>query len=94
MCCWKLVVPHSYITVKKQGQDGYRGIPGKDSTGLALYNLRNDPGERYDVKDDHPDVVKRLQKLIEKARKDLGDDNKDEKGENRREPGWLKEENN
>src|SRR5699024_5423523 len=86
---WKLVLPHSYLTVAKQGKDGSPGKLGKDSTGLALYNLRNDAGERYDVKVEHPEVVKRLMKLVEKAREDLGDQNVHRIGKNRRQPGWI-----
>ena len=60
-----------------------------DSTGLALYDLRRDPGERYDVQEQNPDVVKRLQQLVEQAREDLGDDLTNRPGKNRRPPGKL-----
>ncbi len=60
-----------------------------DSTGLALYDLRRDPGERYDVKAQNPEVVARMQKLVEQAREDLGDDNTNREGANRRAPGTL-----
>jgi hypothetical protein len=42
-------------------------------TGLALYDLRRDPGERYDVKNMHPAIVGELQQLADIARADLGD---------------------
>ena len=88
---WKLVLPHRYNSQQNQ-LPGNGGFPGKstvDSTGLALYDLRRDPGERYDVKDQNPDIVKSLLLLVEEAREDLGDDLTGRKGANRREPGKL-----
>lgn len=52
--------------------DGHPGKKHPDSTALALYDLRRDPGERYDVKSQHPDIIKKIQELVEEARKDLG----------------------
>ena len=88
---WKLVLPHRYNSQQNQlpGNDGFPGKSIVDSTGLALFDLRRDPGERYDVKDQNPDVVKSLLLLVEEARKDLGDDLTGRKGANRREPGKL-----
>ena len=40
-----------------------------------LYNLEQDVSEQHDVADEHPDVVDRLQKLVEKGRRELGDYN-------------------
>ena len=40
---------------------------------LALYDLEADIGETNNVAAAHPDVVKRLHGLAEKAREDLGD---------------------
>jgi arylsulfatase A len=40
--------------------------------GSRLYNLDTDIGERNDVAVEHPDVVKRLEKLIEPVAADLG----------------------
>lgn len=39
----------------------------------ALYHLRRDPGEQKSVLKDHPKVAKRLRKLLDEARADLGD---------------------
>lgn len=37
----------------------------------ALYNLRVDPGERFDVAAKHPDVITRIQAAVEKHRAEL-----------------------
>ena len=71
------------------GKAGNPGTSKKDSTGLALYNLSLDPGERYNVKDFNPDIVKQLEMVADKAREDLGDDLSGNKGKNRREPGRI-----
>lgn len=73
---WKLVLPHPSLSYEK-GVPGTGGVAGPTtqnvSVGLALYNLTHDPGERYDVKDQNPDIVEQLQRIAEGAREDLGD---------------------
>jgi arylsulfatase len=88
---WKLVLPHKYLSYEDElpGMDGHPGKKHPDSTALALYDLRRDPGERYDVKSQHPDIIKKIQELVEEARKDLGDDLTGRSGENRRAPGKI-----
>jgi arylsulfatase A-like enzyme len=90
---WKLVFPHEYVSYEGSlpGNDGYPGKTIKRKTGLALYNMRRDPGERYDVKSIYPEVVSKLIKLADQAREDLGDDLTGNHGKNRREPGILQE---
>ena len=87
---WKLVLPHSYRSYDQiPGKDGLPGAYGNGETGLALYDLRRDPGERYDVKDQNTKVVDALLTLAEQARKDLGDDLTNRAGENRRASGRI-----
>jgi len=89
---WKLVFAHpgrTYIGFKP-GVDGFPGgtnenFPYEES----LYDLRRDPGERFDVKEHYPEVVAELKKLAEEAREDLGDDIQKVEGKNRREPGKV-----
>jgi arylsulfatase len=90
---WKLVFPHSYRSYEGvlPGNDGYPGKYNHDSTGMALYDLRRDPGERYDVKELYPGVVEELQKTAQKARDDLGDDLTGNPGKNRRPCGKVEE---
>lgn len=89
---WKLVLPHkgrSYAGFPP-GKDGYPGPVNENAeSGLALYDLRRDPGERYDVKDTYPEIVASLQKLADKAREDLGDAVTGVKGRNVRKPGYA-----
>jgi len=55
----------------------------------ALYDLRRDPGERYDVSASYPEIVQSLEKIAQEARQDLGDDLMQMAGENRREAGKI-----
>ncbi len=73
---WKLHFPHGYRSYEgvEPGMNGLNGPYAKGETGLELYDLENDIGETTDVSRQHPDIVKRLQALGEKARKALGDE--------------------
>ena len=57
---------------------GIRGIASRhgyrvEKIGLALYDLKNDPGETRDMASAHPEIVARLQAEVARARADLGD---------------------
>ena len=58
-------------------------------TGLELYNLDNDIGESKNVAAQHPDVVRRLQKLGDQMRLELGDSVTGKKGSGNRAPGIV-----
>jgi arylsulfatase len=88
---WKLVFPHesrSYKNVLPKN-DGHPGPYSKFTTEYALYNLRRDPGEEYNVKELYPEIVKELENLAEIARNDLGDNLNKRIGNNIREPGRI-----
>ena len=72
---WKLHFPHKYRSYKgvEPGKDGLPGPTARGETSLELYDLENDIGERHNVADKHPEIVKRLQALGEIAREELGD---------------------
>lgn len=75
---WKLFI--SRRGTRKEKKDN---VP----TSPILYNLANDIGEKKNVAAGNPEVVKRLQALIEKAREDLGDGARP--GKNTRKPGFV-----
>lgn len=72
---FKLVFPHTYVKNEgsRLGKGGFPGKSEKGEVGMALYDLRLDPGERFDVKDQYPQKVAELSALAEKMRQDLGD---------------------
>jgi arylsulfatase A-like enzyme len=93
---WKLVLEHPYDSYEGllPGNDGFPGPRRRDTSDYALYNLRRDPGERYDVKDLYPDVVREIELIVEQAREDLGDNLTGREGKRVREAGqWISEEN-
>lgn len=87
---WKLIFPNTQRTYEGH-MPGKGGLAGKTSqktiTEIELYDLRRDPGERYDVKELYPEVIAELTKVAEEARADLGDDLTSHKGTGRREIG-------
>jgi arylsulfatase len=88
---WKLVFPHKHRTYTgvEPGNGGNSGQTRQVKTELALYDLRRDPGERYDVQSTFPEIVNELNKIAAEAREDLGDDLLHIKGKNVREPGRV-----
>ena len=54
-----------------------------------LYDLRRDPGERYNVFGQKPEVAARLMKIADVYRHELGDNLTRHKGTERRKPGLV-----
>jgi len=88
--------PANFENMKPESMDasGIRGIASRhgyrvEKAAPALYDLRTDPGETQDLSAGHPDIVRRLQALAEKARADLGDTLTGRKGSGVRPPGRL-----
>ncbi|MDP4210816.1 MAG: sulfatase [Bacteroidota bacterium] len=90
---WKLVFPHKFESYAAlPGKDGHPGKQVPDSVKtIELYDLRRDPGERYNVASMYPDIVQELQIQANEAREDLGDDLNNMQGKNRRNPGIAQE---
>jgi arylsulfatase len=90
---FKLVLPHSGRSYEGfiPGNDGEPGPVADKHFPLALYDLRSDPGERYDVREKYPEVVEELMKLVSEARNDLGDDLTNTPGSNRRPMGIIEQ---
>ena len=88
---WKLHVPHTFRDVVELGNGGTGGVYDYNAKiELSLFDLENDIGEEKDVSAENPKVVKRLLKLIEKMRKELGDSTKGIKSTGRRKCGKVK----
>ena len=90
---YKLVFPHSYRSLQGE-QGGHDGMPAtmkQVPTGKMLYDLKSDIGETTDVAAKHPEVVARLDKVAEAARKALGDKLTRREGNEVRPPGQLKD---
>ncbi len=62
---WKLHLPIS--GARRNTRDG------RPMDRLLLYHLRRDPQEKHDLADKHPQVVRRLLQLAQRAREELGD---------------------
>src|SRR5690554_5964667 len=90
---WKLVFPHPGRT-DTRFTPGNDGMPGEVNQNYqyeaGLYDLRRDPGEDYNLIEDYPEVVERLEKLAAEARQELGDQLTGDPGSGRREPGKVK----
>lgn len=87
---FKLVYSHKYVTYGAY-EPGNDGQPGKLTVAEIekpeLYDLRRDPGERYNVISQYPERVIKLNKIADKMRKELGDDLTRKKGTEHRKPG-------
>jgi arylsulfatase A-like enzyme len=86
---WKLHFPHKYISLddKPGGKDGRPARYVQRETPLALFDLAEDMGETTNVAAKHPEIVKRLKELADKAREDLGDSATRQEGKGVRPPG-------
>jgi len=90
---FKLVLPHIGRTYAGflPGNDGQPGqVNENHQEYLALYDLRRDPGERYDVQSQYPEVMAELMQVVEAARLDLGDELTKREGNGRRPIGTIR----
>lgn len=91
---FKLVFPHKYVTYGAHlpGNDGQPGLlANREITKPELYDLRRDPGERYDVIAQYPEAARKLMQIADGMREDLGDDLTLKIGKNKRQPGLTKD---
>ena len=89
---FKLVFPHKYVTygAYEPGNDGQPGkLANLEIMKPELYDLRRDPGERYNVVAQYPERVAKLKKIADDMREELGDNLTRKKGKERREPGLI-----
>ena len=78
---WKLYLPleNRWYNFRRHGR------PAE----AELYDLKNDLQETRNLADAEPEVVERLLAYAERAREELGDE--DRQGTGQREPGWVEE---
>jgi len=91
---YKLVFPHKHrtYTLFTPGNDGEPGqVKDIEIKERELYDLRRDPGECYNVIEQYPDIVEKLEKAAMEAREDMGDNLTNIKGANRRPIGRIQE---
>ena len=88
---WKLHLPHGYRTLggRKGGTGGKPVRYEQKRIDLALFDLENDIGESKNVKDEHPEVVARLQGLARNMQEELGEGR--QRGKGVRPPGRLRQ---
>jgi arylsulfatase A len=84
---WKLVLAHNYRRPMPPGKGGQPGEYGRGRIELSLFNLAEDVGETKNVAQEHPEIVKRLERFADQAREDLGDGQRE--GKNVRPVGRL-----
>lgn len=91
---WKLHFPHQYRTLAGR-PGGTGGIPTnyqQAKIGTELFDLKSDVSESINVADKHPEVVARLRKAADIARRKFGDKLSDNaKGDSIRPAGRLTE---
>jgi len=85
---WKLHLPHTYPQFEP-GADGKPGKSTQQKIELSLYDLEADSSEKTNVAEKHADVVKRLQRLADQMREELGDSGLKKEGNGVREPGKV-----
>ena len=72
---WKLHLVHTELDRTKEGKTWQKHVPKSDRPYIeepTLYNLTEDIGETTNVAKDHPEIVEKLMKQLEYAKKDIG----------------------
>ncbi len=65
---WKLHLAHEYRTLEYAGKDGMPGKYKQAQIGLSLFDMKNDPFEKTNVIDEHPQIAAKLQRLAKEHR--------------------------
>ena len=89
---FKLVFPHRYVTygAYAPGNDGMPGqLENVDLKASELYDLRRDPGERYNVLHQYPERAAKLMRIADEKRRELGDNLTRVKGTENRQQGLV-----
>lgn len=59
-----MAVRHGAFKAHFITQSGYGGEPPEDHDPPLLYNLEHDASERFDVAQDHPEVIERIRAIV------------------------------
>ncbi|MEG1648539.1 MAG: sulfatase [Rikenellaceae bacterium] len=90
---YKLIFPHTYRTYERHlpANDGKPGVVDEyyKLEEKLLIDLRRDPGERWNVISQYPEIAERLETMAREAREDLGDNLTKTQGANRRAIGRV-----
>jgi arylsulfatase A len=78
---WKIYLPLARKLTGNSPKGATKPAP------LELYDVRNDVSEEREVSAQHPDVVRRLLAMAERARNEIGD--VDRPGKGQRPAGWM-----
>ena len=89
---WKMYFPHRYRTLNgRKGRND--GSPIKyqyvNLEKMELYNLVEDPSETKNVFEQHPEIAKKIEKLADIKRDEIGDDLTKVKGTENRPVGMI-----
>tara|TARA_B110000261_G_scaffold82625_1_gene94918 strand:+ start:431 stop:1855 length:1425 start_codon:yes stop_codon:yes gene_type:complete len=89
---WKMYFPHRYRTLNgRKGRND--GSPIKyqyvNLEKMELYNLVEDPSETKNIFDQHPEIAKKIEKLADIKRDEIGDDLTKVKGTENRPVGMI-----
>jgi arylsulfatase A-like enzyme len=89
---WKMYFPHRYRTLNgRKGRND--GSPIKyqyvNLEKMELYNLVEDPSETKNIFDQHPEIAKKIEKLADIKRNEIGDDLTKVKGTENRPVGMI-----
>jgi len=71
---WSLHFAHEYLDSAQPGADGRPSSFEHRETPLALFDLKNDPGQRINLAAHYPRVVETLTGFANQARADMGDE--------------------
>lgn len=87
---WKLHVPHRHRhQAGPPGQDGKAAGEVTREIELSLFDLASDPEETDNRAANHPETVRRLLRIVELGRRELGDPATGAKGTEARPPGRV-----
>ncbi|MDI9640888.1 sulfatase [Kamptonema cortianum] len=87
---WKLHFPHLHRhQAEEPGRDGASSGEVQATIELSLFDLMHDPGETRNLAQQYPDVVRRMHRIADYYRMELGDSSKKVTGRAVRAPGTV-----